>query len=92
MRFLIPFILLFGLSLQSQAETHNMEKPIQIDGQFQRKMTPAEKLKKQREILEARNEALVKKQIETLRLKQEIELMKKMERAFEQNLENLENI
>lgn len=89
MKILIPFILLIGFSLQAKAETHNMEQPIQIDGQFQRKLTPAEKLKKQREMLEARNEALVKKQIETLRLKQEIELMKKMQKAFEQNLENI---
>lgn len=92
MRILVPLIILFGFSLKAQAETHNMEKPIEIDGQFERRMTPAEKLKQQRKILEARNEALVKKQIETLRLKQEIELMKKMQKAFEQNLENLENI
>lgn len=92
MRILIPLILGVTFSYSASAETNNMQEPINIDGQYQRKLSPADKLKRQRKILEARNEAMVKKTIEAIRLKQEIELMKKMQKTFEQNLENLENI
>jgi ABC-type phosphate transport system auxiliary subunit len=92
MRILIPLVLLFGLSVEASAETHNMQEPINVDGQYSRRVTAAEKLKRQRKLLEARNEAMVKKTIEAIRLKQEIELMKRMQKTFEQNLENLENI
>jgi ABC-type phosphate transport system auxiliary subunit len=90
-RILIPLVFI-TLSAATRAETHNMEEPININGQYQKRATPAERLKLQRKMLEARNEALVRKQIETLRLRQEIELMKKMKKAFAQNLENLENM
>lgn len=92
MRILIPLVLFIGISSSASAETHNMQEPINVDGQYNRKVTAAEKLKKQRKILEARNEAMVKRTIEAIRLKQEIELMKRMQKTFEQNLENLENI
>lgn len=92
MRILIPLIFI-TLSTAVHSETHNMDKAINIDGQYQnRPASASERLKQQRKLLEARNEALVRKQIETLRLRQEIELMKKMKRVFAKNLENLENM
>lgn len=51
---------------------------IDIDG----KLTPSEKLKKKRELLEEKNRALVEKRIESIRLKQEIALTNKIEEAL----------
>lgn len=76
----------------SLAEKHEMNKTIQIEGTFQKQMTPAEKRKRQRKLLEKRTEAMVQKQIEALRLRQEIELAKKlqgMSKSLEKNLENI---
>lgn len=76
----------------SLAEKHEMNKAIQIEGTFQKQMTPAEKRKRQRKLLEKKTEAMVQKQIEALRLRQEIELAKKlqgMSKSLEKNLENI---
>jgi hypothetical protein len=51
---------------------------IDIDG----KLTPSEKLKKKRELLEEKNRALVEKRIESIRLKQEMALTNKIEEAL----------
>ena len=51
---------------------------IDIDG----KLTPSEKLKKKRELLEEKNRALVEKRIESIRLKQEMALTSKIEEAL----------
>ena len=51
---------------------------IDIDG----KLTPSEKLKKKRELLEEKNRVLVEKRIESIRLKQEMALTNKIEEAL----------
>jgi outer membrane protein W len=56
---------------------------IDIDG----KLTPSEKLKKKRELLEEKNRALVEKRIESIRLKQEIALTNKIEEALNSDKE-----
>ncbi|MCR9205734.1 MAG: hypothetical protein NXH75_14210 [Halobacteriovoraceae bacterium] len=98
MKVFLSLLVLVGAfyPMSSLGETHEMQKPIQIQGTFQRRLTPDEKRKIQRKRLEKRTEALVQKQIETLRLRQEIELTKKLrrlEKRIEQKLDNdLENI
>jgi hypothetical protein len=77
--------LIFGLSCFSQSRPIQ-NQTISIQGKFQRKLSPVQKLKKIRKKLERQNELLVKKQIEMLRYQQELELMKKMKKTFEQNL------
>lgn len=77
---------------QANTEVINANQAINIDGSFQRQLTPAQKLKRLRKKLEKRNEILVKKQIETLRYKQEVELYKRMQAIFKQQMKNLENI
>lgn len=49
---------------------------IDIDG----KLTPSEKLKKKRELLEEKNRVLVEKRIESIRLKQEMALQIKLKK------------
>lgn len=94
MKVFLSLLVLFGAfyPVSSLGETHEMQKPIEVTGTFKRRLTAAEKRKHQRKLLEKRTEALVQKQIETLRLRREIELAKKL-RALEKNLEKkLENI
>lgn len=84
------FLLIFPTEVLS--ETHNMQKTIQVEGSFQRRVSATERQKQQRRLLEKKTEAMVQKQIETLRLRQEIELAKKlkdMERLLEKNIENI---
>lgn len=70
---------LYALSFAAQSETLDLDDPIMVEGTYQRKTTPAERIKNQRRLLERKTEALVQKQIETLRLKQELELTKKLQ-------------
>ena len=58
---------------------------IDIDG----KLSASERLRKRREKLEERNRLMMEKKVEDIRVKQEIELTKKLGAAFEKNLNNL---
>ena len=66
---------------------------ISIDGAFEsRPKSQADRLKDMRAKLEKQNELMVKKQIERLRLKQELELMKQMQVRMNQIMKNVEKI
>ena len=56
-----------------------------IDG----KLSPSERLRKQRERLEERNKMMVEKKIEDVRVKQEIALTNKLQDAFNKGLNNM---
>lgn len=58
---------------------------INIDG----KLSPSERIRKQRERLEERNKIMVEKKIEDIRVKQEVALSKKLNDAFTKGLNNL---
>jgi opacity protein-like surface antigen len=58
---------------------------IQVDG----KLSPSELLRKRREKLEERNKIMVEKKIENIRVKQEIALTNKLNDAFTNGLNNL---
>ncbi len=58
---------------------------IDIDG----KLSPSELLKRRREKLEERNKLMVEKKIEDIRVKQEIALTNKLQGAFNNSLNNL---
>ena len=58
---------------------------IDIDG----KLSASERLRKKREKLEERNRLMMEKKVEDIRVKQEIELTKKLGAAFEKNLNSL---
>jgi len=92
MKSLVSLVFLFLAITANASPVANETIHIQGNYQGKRTLTSVEKLKVQRRRLEARNEALVKKQIETIRLQQELILMKKMRKAFDNNLETIENI
>lgn len=65
---------------------------IAIDGQYaQQTMTRGERLKALRSKLEKRTEEVVQKKIEELRFQQELELTKKIQQAFNQQMKALDN-
>lgn len=81
------------LALPSFASSqYDIDTPIDVDGSFEKRLTPAQKLKRLRKRLEKKNELLVKKQIETMRLQQELELNKKIQKAFKQTMDQLDQI
>lgn len=65
---------------------------IEVDGNFQKRESQIETLKKVRAKLEKQNEMMMKKRIETMRYQQELELMKKMQKMFAENMKSLNDI
>lgn len=59
---------------------------LNINGQ----LTPAQQLEQTRKKLEERNRQMVDKKIENIRIKQEVALTKKLQSAFEQGLNNMD--
>jgi len=94
----MKFLLVLSLSLLSLtclAKEKNAPvdlNSLNVEGTFEEKPTNMDRLKKVRAELEKRNELMVKKQIESMRLKQEILMMQKIRQAFEQTQKNLEQI
>lgn len=81
-----------GFATTVNADTNiDMDEAIDVSGNFNQP-SGSDRLKQLRAKLEAQNEALVRKQIETLRLKNELELTKRTQQAFNQMMNNLEEI
>jgi hypothetical protein len=86
------------ISSSTFAQTNiDFDMPIDIDGTYNpqagsKQTTPAQRLKALRKKLEQRNEMMVKKKIETLRYQQEVLMMKKIQNAFNQSMNNINNI
>jgi outer membrane protein W len=64
---------------------------IDIDGTY-RKETAADRIEKMRKKLEAQNEQMVQKKIEDIRIKQETELSNKLQKAFQGNMQAMDNV
>ena len=88
---------LFLLPLASADESYEnsieFNQPIQINGEYQQpRVKPADRLKKLRKKLEKQNEMMVKKQIESMRLKQELEMTKRLQKIFNERMKALESL
>lgn len=59
------------------------------DMNLEGKLSPSERMRKNRERLEERNKMMVEKKIEDVRVKQEIALTKKLQESFEKGLNNM---
>jgi hypothetical protein len=84
-------IALLLLSFSIQAEVIE-SAPLDIDGQYQRPRTASEKMKRMREHMERKTEQLVQKQIQTMRLKREMQLQKDLQKTFNAQMEALNAI
>lgn len=81
-----------GFATTVKADTNiEMDEAIDISANYNQP-TGSDRLKVLRAKLEKQNEALVRKQIETLRLKNELELTKRTQQAFNQMMNNLEEV
>jgi len=67
-------------------------EPISIDGKYTEKTSQADRMKNLRAKLEKQNELLVKRKIESLRLKQEMRMTKKLQKIFNQQMQAIESI
>ncbi len=77
--------------------------PIDIDGYYQerrlarpaptpRQLTETDKIKIMRAKLEKQNEVLMRRQIEKLRMKQELEMSKRIQKTFDDSMKRLETL
>ncbi len=87
-------IALLSVSTLANYENSNIEtSAINIEGTYQQpKVSQADRVRDYRRQLEAQNEELLKKKMETMRLQQELLLMKKIQNAFNQSMQNIDNI
>lgn len=89
-------LLLIALTISSYTlaqENIQYQETIDVSGAYtEKELSPAEKLKKMRADLEKQNELMVRKKIETMRLQSEVEMMKKLQKVFNQQMQALENI
>lgn len=82
------------LTFSAVANTQLDMNTINIEGTYDssNNVSQADQIRNYRRKLEEQNEQMLKKKIETLRLQQELELMKKVQAAFNQSMQNLNNI
>jgi hypothetical protein len=80
-----------GMDLDLEIE---MDQTIDVSGTYngKQRLSAADKMKIFRKRLEKRNELMVKKKIETIRYKKEVEMMRKLRAVFNQQMKALENI
>lgn len=82
--------ILIGFTAHAQYDDAFMFDEIEIDGEYTDRESAAERMKKMRAQLEARNEMMVRKRIENVRLKQEREMMKKIQQSMNQTFQQLD--
>lgn len=92
MKFKILFLVFIGTI--AAANTEFDMNTIDIEGTYSQnnKVSQADRIRDYRRKLEEQNEMMLKKKIETLRLQQEMELMKRVQAAFNQSMDNLNKI
>ena len=82
MKILIPLIFT-GILVSAKAETHNIQKPINIVGEFESEMAKKKMIRKN---LEKKTITMLKKQIELQRLRQEMQLQKELEKKLSETI------
>lgn len=98
---IIPMMLIAGVScttafaqddLLEDTESVLNSDQIDIDGTYKQRPQPtaADRLEKVRKKLEERNEQMVQKKIEDIRMKEEQKLTKKLQNAFQAGMDSLE--
>lgn len=90
-RYLAIAAMMIGFGAYAQYDESFMFDEIEIDGQYSDRESAAERMKKMRAKLEERNEMMVKRRIENVRLQQEKEMMKKIQQSMNQTFKALDN-
>lgn len=89
MKAVVVFLML--LSVATQANVID-SAPLDIDGQYERPRSASDRMKKMREHMERKTEQLVQKQIQTMRLKREMQLQKDLQKTFNAQMRALNAI
>lgn len=85
-------IIVFLIGSISWAKANNVSNStLNISGEFeQQEISPAEKLRVMRMKLEKKNMEIMKRKLEEVRVRQEIELMKKIQKTMEEQFKQVE--
>ncbi len=93
--FLTVSALFLGMQAFAQYDDSFMfDDAIDIDGVYTEsdsKVSPSDRMKAMRAQLEKRNEMLVRRKIENVRLQQEMEMMKKLNQTMNQTFKQMDN-
>jgi len=79
-------------ALLEDTESVLNSEQIDVDGQFSRKQTQAQKLAKLRKKIEREHEQMVQKKIEDIRMQEEIKLGRKLKSAFSGNMQKVDTV
>lgn len=89
MKAVIVFLMLCSVAPQANVIDG---APLDIDGQYERPRSASDRMKKMREHMERKTEQLVQKQIQTMRLKREMQLQKDLQKTFNAQMRALNAI
>jgi outer membrane protein W len=80
--------------LLSDTDSVLNSEQIPVDGVYETKPQPtaADRIEKMRKQLEEKNEQMVNKKIEDIRMREEVKLAKKLQKAFQGGLQNLDTV
>lgn len=90
---LMAMALMLSLNTYGYDDSFYFDDAIDVDGLYTEgdsKMSPSDRMKKQREMLEQRNEQMVRRRIENMRVRQEMEMMKKLQQAMNQSFKQID--
>ena len=89
MKAVIGLFLILSFSIQAEVIE---SQPLDIEGQYQRPRSQSDRMKTLRKQMERKTEQLVQKQIQTMRLKRELQLQKDLQRTFNAQMKALNAI
>jgi len=92
MKILAMLLLVFGVQANEQFSKQVQNPTLDVSGQFtQKRLTQSERLKLMRRRVEKQTERMISKKIETLRLKRELEMNKRIMKAMNDSMNQLDN-
>lgn len=88
----LVLVMVFSLKLMASSyEVDYSNSPLDVEGQYtQKKVTVVDRMRQQRQLLEKKTEEMARKQMERMRIKAEMEMMKKLQQSFENQFQAVE--
>lgn len=82
------------VSFQAFADDFSFEEPIDVDGYYteKKRSSASDRMKNYRAKLEKQTEIMMKKKMEQIRLKQELEMMKRLQQSMNQTLKAMDTV
>jgi hypothetical protein len=90
---LIVVVILLTIPFITKSDDYIEGDTLDIDGIYQQSgKTKAQQLQEMRKKLEKRNQQMIQNKVETMRYKSEIEMMKKLQRAMDEQLKKIDQM